>query len=80
MELARSIGFDAIDASPLRNACLLEPIEYQNLQLGYMLGMGTASASGWFISIRNRCHNDDRPSSDADRGSLHRGHHGEHRT
>jgi predicted dinucleotide-binding enzyme len=41
MELARSIGFDAIDAGPLRNARLLEPMGFQNIQLGYMLGMGT---------------------------------------
>jgi predicted dinucleotide-binding enzyme len=41
MDLARSIGFDAIDAGPLRNARLLEPMAYLNIQLGYMLGMGT---------------------------------------
>lgn len=40
MELARSIGFDAIDAGPLQNARLLEPMGYLNIQLGYMLGMG----------------------------------------
>jgi hypothetical protein len=39
-ELARSIGFDAVDAGPLRNARLLEPMGYQNIQLGYTLGMG----------------------------------------
>ena len=41
MELARSIGFDAVDAGPLRNARLLEPMGFQNIQLGYALGMGT---------------------------------------
>jgi hypothetical protein len=40
LELARSIGFDAVDAGPLRNARLLEPMGYQNIQLGYTLGMG----------------------------------------
>jgi predicted dinucleotide-binding enzyme len=41
MELARSIGFDPVDAGPLENARLLEPMAYQNIQLGYALGMGT---------------------------------------
>ena len=41
LELARSIGFDAVDAGPLRNARLLEPLGFQNIQLGYGLGMGT---------------------------------------
>jgi 8-hydroxy-5-deazaflavin:NADPH oxidoreductase len=41
MQLARSIGFDAVDAGPLQNARLLEPMGYQNIQLGYTLGMGT---------------------------------------
>lgn len=41
MELARSIGFDPVDAGPLESARLLEPMAYQNIQLGYALGMGT---------------------------------------
>lgn len=41
LELARGIGFDAVDAGPLRNARLLEPLAYLNIQLGYVLGMGT---------------------------------------
>ncbi|HXU06203.1 MAG TPA: NAD(P)-binding domain-containing protein [Polyangia bacterium] len=41
LALARDIGFDAIDAGPLRNARLLEPLGYFNIQLGYALGMGT---------------------------------------
>lgn len=41
LDLARSIGFDAVDAGPLRNARLLEPLAYLNIQLGYALGMGT---------------------------------------
>jgi predicted dinucleotide-binding enzyme len=41
MELAREIGFDPVDAGPLRNARLLEPLAYFNIQLGYVLGMGT---------------------------------------
>lgn len=41
LELARQIGFDAIDAGPLKNARLLEPLAFLNIQLGYGLGMGT---------------------------------------
>jgi predicted dinucleotide-binding enzyme len=39
--LAREIGFDAVDAGPLKNARLLEPFAFFNIQLGYVLGMGT---------------------------------------
>ena len=39
--LARDIGFDAVDAGPLANARHLEPLGYLNIQLGYVLGMGT---------------------------------------
>ena len=41
LELERAIGFDAVDAGPLRNARLLEPLGYFNIQLGYGLRMGT---------------------------------------
>ena len=41
LELAREIGFDGIDAGPLKNARLLEPLALFNIQLGYTLGMGT---------------------------------------
>jgi hypothetical protein len=37
---AREIGFDGVDAGPLKNARLLEPLAYLNIQLGYVLGMG----------------------------------------
>jgi predicted dinucleotide-binding enzyme len=40
LALARDIGFDAIDAGPLKNARALEPLAYLNLQLGYVLGLG----------------------------------------
>jgi|SRR5689334_13294506 predicted dinucleotide-binding enzyme len=40
LELAREIGFDAVDAGPLKNARLLEPLGFFNIQLGYVLGMG----------------------------------------
>ena len=39
--LAREIGFDAVDAGPLANARLLEPLGALNIQLGYALKMGT---------------------------------------
>ncbi len=41
LELARGIGFDAVDSGPLKNARLLEPFAFFNIQLGYVLGMGT---------------------------------------
>jgi predicted dinucleotide-binding enzyme len=40
-DLATAIGFDAVDAGPLANARLLEPLGYLNIQLGYVLGQGT---------------------------------------
>jgi len=30
-----------VDAGPLKNARLLEPLAYLNIQLGYMLKLGT---------------------------------------
>jgi predicted dinucleotide-binding enzyme len=39
-ELAAAIGFDVVDAGPLANARLLEPLGYLNIQLGYVLGLG----------------------------------------
>lgn len=39
--LASAVGFNPIDAGPLANARLLEPLGYLNIQLGYVLGMGT---------------------------------------
>jgi len=40
IELAEDIGFDGIDAGPLQNARLLEPLALLNVQLGYELGLG----------------------------------------
>jgi predicted dinucleotide-binding enzyme len=39
--LAKDIGFETVDAGPLKNARLLEPVGFLNIQLGYMLGLGT---------------------------------------
>jgi predicted dinucleotide-binding enzyme len=41
IQMARDIGFDAVDAGPLQNARLLEPLGYFNIQMGYVLGHGT---------------------------------------
>lgn len=41
IQLARDIGFDAVDAGPLQNARLLEPLGFFNIQMGYVLGLGT---------------------------------------
>ena len=41
LALGKSIGFDSVDAGPLRNARWLETLGYFNIQLGYMLKMGT---------------------------------------
>ena len=40
LELGKAIGFDAIDAGPLKNARHLESLGYFNIQLGYVLGNG----------------------------------------
>jgi predicted dinucleotide-binding enzyme len=40
LELGKTIGFDAIDAGPLKNARHLEALGYLNIQLGYVLGHG----------------------------------------
>jgi hypothetical protein len=40
-ELATGIGFEPVDAGPLANARLLEPLGFLNIQLGYVLGLGT---------------------------------------
>jgi predicted dinucleotide-binding enzyme len=40
LDLGKAIGFDAIDAGPLKNARHLESLGYFNIQLGYVLGYG----------------------------------------
>jgi 8-hydroxy-5-deazaflavin:NADPH oxidoreductase len=41
LTMGRNIGFDSVDAGPLKNARWLESLGYLNIQLGYMLKMGT---------------------------------------
>jgi 8-hydroxy-5-deazaflavin:NADPH oxidoreductase len=40
-KLAEEIGFDSVDAGPLKSARYLEPLGMLNISLGYMLKMGT---------------------------------------
>jgi predicted dinucleotide-binding enzyme len=39
--IAQDLGFEPVDAGPLKKARLLEPLAYLNIQLGYVLGLGT---------------------------------------
>lgn len=41
LTLGRDIGFDAVDAGPLKNARWLESLGYLNIQLGYTQKMGS---------------------------------------
>ena len=43
LKLAREIGFDAVNAGLLQNARWLETLGYLNIQLGYVVGHGTAT-------------------------------------
>ena len=45
--LAEGIGFNVIDAGPLRNARYLEPLAGLNIHLGYTAGQGTGIAPTW---------------------------------
>lgn len=40
LDIARAIGFDAVDAGPLENARWLETLGYLNIHLGYVEHMG----------------------------------------
>jgi predicted dinucleotide-binding enzyme len=46
-DLARSAGFDVVDAGGLKNARYLEPLAGLNIYLGYGAGLGTAIAPAW---------------------------------
>ena len=43
MKMAAAIGFDVASAGPLQNARWLETLGYLNIQLGYVVGHGTAT-------------------------------------
>lgn len=40
LDLAKGNGFDAVDAGPLANARLLEPLAFLGIQLGFFFGHG----------------------------------------
>lgn len=46
-ELAKSVGFEAVEAGPLSNSRFLEPIGEMNIHFGFFLGTGTAVAPAW---------------------------------
>jgi predicted dinucleotide-binding enzyme len=41
MQLGRDVGFDPVDAGPLKSARYLEPMATLLINLGYGMGMGT---------------------------------------
>ena len=45
--LARSMGFEVVDAGGLKNARYLEPLAGLNIYLGYGAGLGTTVAPTW---------------------------------
>lgn len=45
--LAESIGFDVVDAGPLKNARYLEPLAGLNIYFGYGAGLGTDVVPTW---------------------------------
>ncbi len=45
--LARALGFEPVDAGPLRNSRFLEPVGGMNIQFGFFLGWGPAAAPAW---------------------------------
>ncbi|GAB3666875.1 NADPH-dependent F420 reductase [Ramlibacter alkalitolerans] len=45
--IAESLGFNVVDAGPLKNARYLEPVAGLNIYLGYGAGQGTAIAPVW---------------------------------
>ena len=49
LQLARDIGFDAVDAGPLANARLLEPFGFLNIQLGYVVNKGLGAGIGFAL-------------------------------
>ncbi len=45
--LAGAMGFEPVDAGPLRNSRFLEPVGGMNIQFGFCLGWGPAAAPAW---------------------------------
>jgi len=49
LEMARAIGFDAIDAGPLANAGSLESLGFLIIQLGYVVNKGLGTGIGFAL-------------------------------
>jgi 8-hydroxy-5-deazaflavin:NADPH oxidoreductase len=49
LQVARDIGFDSVDAGPLANARLLEPLGFLNIQLGYVVNKGLGTGIGFAL-------------------------------
>lgn len=45
--LAKSVGFEPVEAGPLSNSRFIEPIGEMNIHFGYFLGKGSAVAPAW---------------------------------
>lgn len=45
--LAKSAGFEPVDAGPLSNSRFIEPIGEMNIHFGYFLGWGPVAAPAW---------------------------------
>ena len=45
--MIESVGLEAVDAGPLANARLLEPLGMLNMYMGYAGGRGTGIAPAW---------------------------------
>ena len=45
--LVRAMGFEPVDAGPLRNSRFREPMGEMNIQFGFFLGRGTVAAPIW---------------------------------
>ena len=50
LEMAKDIGFDGVDAGPLANARLLEPLGYLMIQIGYVINKGLGTAIGMSLT------------------------------
>jgi len=45
--VVRAMGFEPVDAGPLRNSRFLEPMGEMNIHFGFFLGWGTVAAPVW---------------------------------
>ena len=50
IDLGKEIGFDAVDAGPLANARLVEPMAVLNIQLGYVINKGLGTGIGFSLT------------------------------